>query len=139
MKSFIVRTFVTLSLSAALSPVALLAQDRLNATIPFDFTVGAKSFPAGDYSVKRLNEHVLLIQNANDLTGVMTVVMPGEPSKKPGTSVIIFNRYGNRYFFSAVSGDSQGWRLHPSAVEKELIAKAAPPKPVIVAAALHSK
>jgi len=139
MTSFIVRTLVTLSLSAVLSPVALLAQDRINATIPFDFTVGAKSFAAGEYSVRRLNESVLLIQSVKRGTGVLTMVMPSEPSKKPGISVITFNRYGDRYFLAEVSGDTQGWRLRPSAVEKELISKAASPRPVVVAAALRSK
>jgi hypothetical protein len=139
MKSSIVRTLVTLSLSAALSPVALLAQDQINAKIPFDFTVGAKSFAAGDYSVRRLNEHILLIQNFKHGTGVMTMVLPGEQSKKAGIPVITFNRYGDRYFLSEVSGDSQGWRLFPSAVEKELIGKVASPRPVVVAAALRSK
>ena len=139
MKSFIVRTFVTLSLSAVLSPVALLAQNRINATIPFDFTVGAKSFAAGDYSVQRLNDGVLLIQSAKDGTGVMAMVMPADQSKKDGKCVITFNRYGDRYFLSQVSGDSQGWRLHPSKLEKELIAQAVAHRPVIVAAALLSK
>lgn len=136
MKSLIVRTLVTLTLSAALSPVALLAQDQLNAKIPFAFTAGAKSFAPGDYSVHQLNNgHVLLIQNQKDGTAVMTTVMPGEQSKKAGTSVITFKRYGDRYFLSEVSGDEKGWRLFPSAAEKELIAKATTPQPVVLVAA----
>ncbi|HTB13145.1 MAG TPA: hypothetical protein VK752_16295 [Bryobacteraceae bacterium] len=138
MKTSIVRTLLTLSISAILSPVALLAQDKITATIPFDFTVGAKTFSAGDYSVQRLNQGVLLIQNMKHGTGVMTMVLPGE-SNKAGVPVITFNRYGNRYFLSQVSNDSQGWRLRPSKVEKELIAQAASPRAVILAAALYSK
>jgi hypothetical protein len=139
MKTSIVRTLLTLSISAILSPVALLAQDKITATIPFDFTVGAKTFSAGDYSVQRLNEHVLLIQDVKHGTGVMTMVLPGEQSNKAGVPVITFNRYGNRYFLSQVSNDSQGWRLRPSKVEKELIAQAVSPRAVILAAALYSK
>ena len=139
MKRSIIRTLVTLSLSAALSPVALMAQNRINATIPFDFAIGAKSFAAGDYSVNRLNEHILVIQNVKSGSSVMTMVMPSDPTTKSGKPVLTFNRYGNSYFLSAVSSDSQGWRLHTSSAEKELIAKATGPKPVVVAAALRSK
>ena len=135
MKSLIVRTLVTLTLSAALSPVALLAQDQLNAKIPFAFTAGATSFAPGDYSVHQLNNgHVLVIQNQKDGTAVMTTVMTGE-SKKAGTSVITFKRYGDRYFLSEVSSNDKGWLLFPSAAEKELIAKATTPQPVVLVAA----
>jgi hypothetical protein len=139
MKNTIVRTLVTLSLSAVLSPVALLAQSNINATIPFDFTIGAKSFPAGDYSVKQVSECVLLIQSIKDGTGVMTMVKPADKTTKDGTPVLTFNRYGDSYFLSKVSGDDWGWKLHQSPVEKEMVAKVASPKPVIVTAALHSK
>jgi len=140
MKTTIVRTLVTLGLSAVLSPVALLAQSQINATIPFDFTVGAKSLPAGDYTVKQVSEYVLLIQSIKDGTGVMTMTLPSEKTHKPdGTPVLVFNRYGDSYFLSKVSGDDKGWKLHTSAAEKEMVAKVPQPKPVIVAAALRSK
>jgi hypothetical protein len=139
MKNTIVRTLVTLGLSALLSPVALLAQSQINATIPFDFTIGAKSFAAGDYSVRQVNENVLLIQSIKDGTGVMTMTLPGETTKRGGVPVLTFNRYGDSYFLSKVSGDDRGWRLHQSPAEKEMVAKVPTPKPVIVAAALHSK
>jgi hypothetical protein len=140
MKNTIARTLVTLGISAFLSPVALLAQPQINATIPFDFTVGSKSFPAGDYSVKQVNEYVLLIQSITDGTGVMTMTIPSEKTQKSdGTPVLVFNRYGDSYFLSKVSGEDRGWKLHQSPVEKEMVAKVPTPKPVIVAAALHSK
>jgi hypothetical protein len=139
MKSSMVRTLLTLSLSAVLSPVALLAQDQIHATIPFDFTVGWKWFAAGDYSIQKLNSSVLVIRNLHDSTGIMTLAMPGEAAKKAGTPVLTFNRYGDSYFLSQVSGESQGWKLHQSPAERELIAKVASPRPVVVTAALRSK
>ena len=139
MKNTIVRTLVNLGMSALLSPVALLAQSQLNATIPFDFTIGAKSFPAGDYSVRQVSECVLLIQSLKGGSGVMTMVQPADKTAKDGTPVLTFNRYGDSYFLSKVAGDDRGWQLHQSAREKELVAKVPTPKPVIVAAALHSR
>jgi hypothetical protein len=139
MKNTIVRTLFTLGLSAVLSPVALLAQTQINAAIPFDFTIGAKSFPAGDYSVRQVSASVLLVQSIKDGTGVMTMATPIGKSEKGGTPVLTFSKYGDTYFLSKVSSDDAGWKLHQSAAEKEMVAKVPTPKPVIVAAALYSK
>ena len=139
MKNMIVRGLFTLRLSAALSPVALLAQDQINAAIPFDFTIGARSFPAGDYSVRQVSGYVLLVQSIKEGTGVMTMTIPTQKAKKAGTPVLLFNKYEDTYFLSKVSGEDRGWKLHQSDAEKEMVARVATPKPVIVVAALHSK
>src|SRR5580704_1883747 len=136
MKSSIVRTLVTLTLGAILSPLALLAQEQFNVTIPFAFTVGARSFAAGDYSVHQLNDgHVLQIRNQKDGVNIMTTVMRGEESKMAGKPVLTFKQYGDRYFLAAVSSANQGWRLFQSKAEKELIATAKTSEPVVIAAA----
>ena len=62
MTSSMIRTLVTLGLSAVLSPVALLAQGPVIATIPFDFTVGAKTLAAGTYQVKQVNQAAIQLQ-----------------------------------------------------------------------------
>jgi hypothetical protein len=139
MKNTIARTLFALGLSAVLSPVALLAQTHINAAIPFDFTIGAKSFPAGDYSVRQVSAYVLLVQSVKDGTGVMAMTVPTEKGEKGASPVLLFNKYGDSYFLSKVSSDDAGWKLHQSAAEKEMVAKVPTPKPVIVVAALHSK
>ena len=137
MKSFVVRTLVTLSFGAILSSPALLAQTQLNATIPFPFTVGTRSFDAGDYSVHRLNnDRILLIRNEKDGSSVMTAVLSGNnQGKNPDMSVLTFKRYGDRYFLSEVSSDNHAWQLFRSAAEKELIAKAKTPEPAVITVA----
>jgi hypothetical protein len=140
MKNSIVRTLVTLSLGALLSPLALLAQEQLNASIPFAFTVGTKSFAAGNYSIHQLNAgHTLLIRNDKDGSGVMAMVMNGQQSQKAGTSVLSFKRYGDRYFLSEIRGDEQGWLFFQSAAEKELIVKTSAAQPGVEVAAFRAK
>jgi hypothetical protein len=139
MKSSIVRTLVTLGLGAVLSPIALLAQGSINATIPFDFTVSGKSLAAGDYSIRQLSQDILLIRSVKGNSAVMTVGMAGEKTGEAGTGLLTFNRYGDTYFLSKVSSDSRGWELPRSPVEKELIARFERLKPVVVAAGLRSK
>jgi hypothetical protein len=46
MNTSMLRTLAKLSLSAALSPVGLMAQAPINVTVPFDFTVGPKLYVA---------------------------------------------------------------------------------------------
>jgi hypothetical protein len=139
MKNTIVRTLVALSLTAVLSPVALMAQRPLTAAIPFDFTVGTKSFAAGNYRVQELAQGVLQIRNLKDNSIAMAIAIPAQKMGKADTGVLTFNRYGDRCFLSRVSDDSRGWLLAPSRAEKELIAKSASPKPVVVAADSHAK
>jgi hypothetical protein len=121
----ILRT-LTLSLSAAIAPVSLMAQGSIHANIPFDFNVGTKSFAAGEYRVQHVTPTVLAILNAAGSTVAMVQANSAFPTAAPGTAQLTFNRYGDRYFLSQVSEDSRGWQLSKSAVEKELIAKRTP-------------
>jgi hypothetical protein len=140
MKSSILRTLVvTLGLSAAFGPIALMAQDHLRISVPFDFTVGTKSFAAGQYSVERLKDSLFVIRNVHDHTGALTFTRPGEELRESGQAALIFNRYGESYFLSRVCDGNRHWELQQSAGEKEQIAKRSSPKPVSVAAALPPK
>jgi hypothetical protein len=134
MKASILRTLATLSLSAALGPVSLRAQGPINVTIPFDFTVGAKSFAAGEYRVNQQASHVLAIRSVNGQASMMIMTNAAPPTAPPGKAKLTFNKYGDRYFLSQVSDYDRGWELSKSTVEKELIAKRASPQPVVLLA-----
>jgi len=136
MKTSILRTLATLSLSAALGPVSLMAQGPIHITIPFDFTVGSKSLPAGEYRIGEQPRHVLAIRSVDNRSVMMIMTHSAEPTAKPGEASLTFNRYGDRYFLSQVSSSDLGWELPKSPVEKELAAKVAlpQPKPVVLIA-----
>jgi hypothetical protein len=139
MTSSMIRSLVTLGLSAVLSPVALLAQGPVTATIPFNFTVGAKTLAAGTYEVKQLNQSAILLRNAKDGTSILAAYNSGEVDRLGGTPKMTFHRYGDSYFLIKVTSDTRNWSLYPSHAEKEMIAKAASSKPAVVTAALRSK
>ena len=65
MKTSVLRTLAPLIFSAALGPVSLMAHAPIHMTIPFDFTVGSKSLPAGEYHLKEQAPHVLAIQSVD--------------------------------------------------------------------------
>jgi hypothetical protein len=130
-------TLATLSLSAALGPISLLAQagGPIPVTVPFDFTIGSKSLAAGEYRVREEPQHVLSILSVKGNAAMMVMTHAAEPNKTPGQVQLTFNQYGDRYFLSQVSYSGRGWELSKSPVEKELIAKRVSPKPVILEAA----
>lgn len=123
MNTSILRTLLTLSLSA-IGSVSLLAQGPIHATVPFDFTVGSKSFAAGEYTVQEVAPSVLSIRSADANSVALTIASNGGPNKA-GTTTLTFDRVGERYFLSGVSGANRGWELPKPAADKKLAANRA--------------
>ena len=75
----------------------------MRARIPFTFTVGEKTLPAGDYTVRILNptsdRKTLQIRSENGRVSaiVQTVGLDGPLAKN---AKLVFRRYGDRYFFA---------------------------------------
>lgn len=133
MKTSIVRTLITLSVSAAIGPLSLLAQGSIQFTAPFDFTVGNKNYASGEYRVAAVLPQVLAIRSLDGRSSQMVIAQASQAKGKQSNAVVTFNRYGDRYFLSRLSDTDHGWELPKSRVEKELIAKRASPAPVTVA------
>lgn len=125
MTTFKTRVPAMFSLIAILVPFAAVAQESVNFAIPFDFTVGPKSLPAGVYNVRETTPRVLQIQSRDGRKSMITLTNVAEPSKYKGLGVMTFERYGDRYFLSNVSNPDRGWALPQSVDEKHLIAAAA--------------
>jgi len=108
-------------LSAAKAQVS--ANPELVANIPFEFSVGDKTFPAGEYTVRCINPNsstkVLQIRSkAGSATAlVMTDNVIG---KIKDNAQLIFHRYGNEYFFAQawMPADSVGMQAPQSKAEK---------------------
>jgi hypothetical protein len=133
MKTSIVRTLITLSVSAAIGPLSLLAQGPIQFTAPFDFTVGNKNFASGEYRMAAVAPQVLAIRSRDGRSSQVVIAHASQATSKQSNAVVTFNRYGDRYFLSRWSDPNHGWELPKSRVEKELIAKRASPAPVTVA------
>ena len=144
-QSFLMAGVLVLS-SLAATQVAR-AQDAMVVDIPFAFTAGSATLPAGEYRVQKLdrNSAVLLI-HCWDARASALVITNAAQAKEPQTeSKLVFNRYGNRYFLSQVwtSGSIRGRQLPISPREKEmpqlarnetkieitLVARLSPPRP----------
>ena len=97
---------------------------RVRANVPFNFTVGNKTLPAGMYSIRTIGDRgmtTLLVQAQDGHSSIMTNSNAAENLKPADKTKLVFNQYGNRYFLSQiwVAGETRGHQLPKSSREKE--------------------
>jgi len=121
-QSFLLAGLLVLS-SMAATQVAR-AQQAMVADIPFAFTAGNVTLPAGEYRVQKLdgNSAVLLIRCSDASAAAMVITNAAQAKELQSQSKLIFKRYDNRYFLSQVwtAGSIRGRQLPKSSQEKEL-------------------
>lgn len=97
------------------------SQHKLNARIPFEFTVGDKMLAAGQYEISAVGvtQGALAIRGRESNDSVIRLAVTKEP-KENKQARLVFHRYGNAYFLSEVweGGDEVGRQLNASAQER---------------------
>lgn len=121
---------VLMTLAAAVASASAQSFTAIRANIPFDFTVGGKTLPAGNYTVQRGNSssaETLLIRSVDGKAGAFGLTNAVQARTPSVQTKLIFHRYGNTYFLSEVwtDGDGIGRRLPESRSERELERQAA--------------
>jgi hypothetical protein len=73
----------------------------LQADIPFEFTVGNVTLPAGKYTVSSASDsfHILRLRSADGQARAL-VHMNSINGKADESAKLVFSRYGNHYFFA---------------------------------------
>jgi hypothetical protein len=141
MKNTLCRITGILALAFLATTQVARAQEPLLASIPFQFTAGKMTLPAGEYRVQNTGEAPFLLIQRTDGSAATYVISNSVQVNKPQTqSKLIFHRSGKRYFLSQVwvEGHSRGRQLPPSAKEKEqaLLAHNEAPDQVTIVARL---
>jgi hypothetical protein len=108
---------LTIAIMMFVAVVAITAEaqgsgpQRMRARIPFAFNVGARSLPAGEYTITVLNpssdRKVLQIRSTDGR--LSAIIQTNELNvNTPEQAKLVFNRYGNHYFFAQaqMAGDS---------------------------------
>lgn len=129
MKLRIIPTLLALGCLLALvlptSSAAVTLQIR--AEIPFDFSIGSKRMPKGEYSIETVNDSggILRIRSVKKGKAINFTVIRGKMLEKP-KSKLIFHRYGEQYFLARIWDGSSDTvlKLDKSKAEKRA-AKAA--------------
>jgi len=100
------------------------AQEPMLVNIPFAFTAGEATLPAGEYRVQKMdgNSAVLLIRCTEPSESAMVVTNATGGGKQQEQSKLVFNRYKDHYFLSQVwnAGYSSGRQLRKTQREKEI-------------------
>jgi hypothetical protein len=107
----------------------------LSATVPFNFVVGDRTYPAGEY-LFRNSESVLKITNPEQGKTEMTLSHACESLRPSANSRLVFDRMGGYFFLRQiwVAGDFHGRELPRTRTEIRLAQNHEKQEAVIVAA-----
>jgi hypothetical protein len=90
-------TFVTLAVATK-----LVAQEpAVKANIPFNFTVGDKSMPAGEYTISSPDRHLIEIKSTGGQNIELVVATQSFHESSAG-SQLVFDKYGDYYFLHRI-------------------------------------
>jgi hypothetical protein len=104
------QAYTLIALLVLLGGMAVAAQAQMGnhtelvATIPFEFNVGNKAMPAGEYLVSQMNPAssltVLQLRSRDGKAAAMIQMNTIIATSRTIRAVLNFNRYGNHYFFA---------------------------------------
>ena len=109
-----------------MSAVSIHAQSkRSTINIPFNFTVGLKTLPAGEYVVepnRKDSNSFWLIQGVKDNDSVIFSTGSVWTGRMQENTRLVFNNYAGQYFLSQIwnAGDGSGRELRMPRLERQL-------------------
>jgi len=108
----ILTSLLILVMCVAGSAFAQSAVIKVN--IPFEFSLGDKTFQPGDYSLVQPLQHFLVLRDARGQTIASTFATGVELSSAPATSKLTFRSVSGQYFLTEVwqQNDTAGLQLH---------------------------
>jgi hypothetical protein len=108
--------------SLASLPAAAKSVDGMKAQVAFDFYVGDRLVPAGEYTIKSMTDDEQLLSIVSSNGSATTTTNSGtEKSNGEGHARLVFHKYGDQYFLTAVWGsDSTGRTLSETKRERIL-------------------
>ncbi len=144
------QAYTLIAMMVLIGSMAVAAQAQnsgrplLRANIPFEFYIGNKSMPAGEYLVQSVSDDssnvVLRVQSRDGKASAM-LMMGTIEGKAKESAKLVFNRHGNRYFFAQawVDGDTIGLQAPRSRAERAAQRELAGIKPATDTIALKSR
>jgi hypothetical protein len=79
-----------------------LAQDHeVRAVVPFDFTVGSKLVPAGNYSIIQIADNQIEIYSRDQHVAMLALTF-ADSNKSTNGSKLVFDKYAGQYFLSEI-------------------------------------
>lgn len=121
-----------------LATAARAQQQTVKADVPFDFVVGNRAYPAGEYTLKSAleNSGILRLENIQESTGSFVPSTKCENRVPSKSTKLVFRVMAGRYFLYQVwtEGSLTGRELPKGRIETQLAQNHETPEVVIVAA-----
>ena len=98
----------------------------VRAKIPFDFSMGDKKLPAGEYTFSRLSgfsdSKLMLVSSVDASTRVFQSTFGTQVLTTKNESTLVFHRYGDRYFLEQIwlGGEREGTQVPESRSERTI-------------------
>jgi len=132
-----------LGLAVVLAAPIAAQSITVKASVPFEFTVGTRALPAGDYTVDTMSSSGILVvrsESGGSDASALTLSISGAKAGARSQILLVFHRYGDRYFLSQVwDGTKAAGRTIPiSRPEREVSQRASTrqPEDVVILARL---
>jgi hypothetical protein len=113
MKQIAAKLVLTMTFVFLLTAAGYSQQLILKADVPFDFTVGKKTFPAGEYHVVRLAPHTLGLRDSKGGYLMSVVTEPVVSLNSRANAKLKFESVGGQYLLTEVWPDqsTSGYEL----------------------------
>jgi hypothetical protein len=114
------------TLCAAVASANAQLSNPIRAKIPFDFNVGEKKLPAGEYTFSRLSgfsdNKLMSVSGADASAHVFQSTFGAEVLTPKNKSTLVFNRYGDQYFLEQIwlGGEQEGTQVPQSRSERTI-------------------
>ena len=113
-----------IALLASVFSIGLRAQVLdSRADVPFDFWLGQKLMPAGEYSIYHMSSGAVYIKGGEpELTGSVFLAQPITRLETQREGKLEFTRYGDTYFLTKIwnPSEARGYGVPKSSREKEI-------------------
>ncbi len=141
MKSAKLMVALMITVVPMLASAQLKNSDKIVAKVPFQFIVGNKPVPAGEWTVRAAadDDRTVMIRNGDAKLNLFSTTSRTEASQAATAPALVFHKYGDRYFLSGMKmeGTRVMYRLPESKAEMELRAQNAPMSEQILLAYLQ--
>ena len=91
--------------------------------VKFDFQIGDRTFPAGEYRIESLSQHsdnIFQIRSVRD-TSKNEIIVANHANGKGQTPRLVFQKYGEDYFLTGIflDTDQLGYSIRPPRRQRE--------------------
>ncbi len=96
----------------------------VKANVKFDFQIGERIYPAGEYRIESISRHsdnILLISSVGDANKKQIIVANHSSAGERQTPKLVFQKYGENYFLTEIFFDTvqSGYSIRPSRRQRE--------------------